>query len=364
MSRRKQLTVWIGLVISVLFLYLALRNVRFGEIRQALGRVDVGLLVLAAGIFLISFSVRAVRWRYILRPVQEIGLGPVFSLLSIGFMANNVLPARLGEFVRAYFLARKTGIRKSLSLATILLERLSDFAALLLSALLFTLFFTMPADMEHAGIVEHVGIVAGLIFALFIALLVLVHARTGTVRRLIRTMITPLGETRSRSLMERVDAFIQGLLIIRTGKGILWVFTLSLCVWGLWTVALHVTLRAFHIDVPFSALLLILAVVNLGALLPSSPGYVGPYHYLCLICLSEVFRVEKSLAFSFSAVMHALWYVPLTGLGFIFLGKEHLSLSQIRSVEAEMGSEGFPPKDGEPGTAGPDSVGRGDPDHE
>ena len=357
MSRRKQLTVWIGLVISILFLYLALRNVRFNEIRQALGQVDLRLLLLAAVIFLISFAVRALRWRYILRPVEEIGLGPVFSLLSIGFMANNVLPARLGEFVRAYFLARKTGIRKSLSLATILLERLSDFAALLLSALLVTLFFRMPAA------VEHIGIVAGAVFLLFVVLLVLVHARTSAVRRLIAMLLSPLGESRSRGQMERIDAFIRGLLIVRTGRGILWIFSLSLLVWGLWAVALHETLLAFHIDVPLSARLLILAVVNLGALIPSSPGYVGPYHYLCWVCLS-VYGVEKSLAFSFSVVMHALWYVPLTCLGFICLGREHLSLSQIRSVEADMDSRGFPLKAGESGVNESAPVDRGDPDDE
>jgi uncharacterized protein (TIRG00374 family) len=354
---RRRLTIWIGLVISALFLYLALRNVRFDEIRRALSQVDLALLLLAALIFLVSFSVRAVRWRYILRPVEQIGLLPVFSLLSIGFMANNVLPARLGELVRAYFLARKTGIRKSLSLATILLERLSDFAALLLSALLVTLFFTMPSA------VEHVGLVTGLIFLFFILLLILVHVRTATVRHLVAIMLSPLGIARRTSMIERVDAFIRGLLIVRTGRGVLWIFTLSLCVWGLWTVALHVALLAFHIDVPFSARLLILAVVNLGALIPSSPGYVGPYQYLCWVCLS-IYGVEKSLAFSFSVVMHALWYVPLTCLGFVFLGKEHLSLSQIRSLEDDMASQSFPLKNGEPETAGSAPVDRGEPNYE
>ncbi len=357
MSRRKHLTVWIGLVISALFLYLALRNVRFDEIRRALGQVDLALLMLAALIFLVSFSVRAVRWRYILRPVARIGLLPVFSLLSIGFMANNVLPARLGELVRAYFLSKKTGIRKSLSLATIILERLSDFAALLLSALLVTVFFDMPAA------VEHIGIVAGLVFLFFILLLILIHVRTAAVRHLISILLSPLGDARSKSVMERADAFIQGLRIIKTGRGILWTFALSLFVWGLWTVALHVTLRAFHIDVPLSARLLILAVVNLGALIPSSPGYVGPYHYLCWVCLS-VYGVEKSLAFSFAMVLHALWYVPLTCLGFLCLGKEHLSISQIRSVETDMASENFPLKDDQPEAAEADPIGRGDSNHE
>jgi hypothetical protein len=355
-SGRKQLAVWIGLIISALFLYLALRNVQFVEIRRALGQVDVVLLLLAALIFLVSFSLRAVRWRYILRPVEEIGLGPIFSLLSIGFMANNVLPARLGELIRAYFLARKTGIRKSLSLATILLERLSDFAALLLSALLVTVFFAMPPA------VENIGLVAGLIFLFFVFLLILVHARTATVRRLIEMVISPLGATWGRGVMERVDAFLRGLLIVRTGRGVLWIFTLSLGVWSLWTVALHETLLAFHIDVPFSARLLILAVVNLGALIPSSPGYVGPYHYLCWVCLS-VYGVEKSLAFSFSMVLHALWYVPLTGLGFIFLGKEHLSISQIRSLRTNAASQKLPPQSGAPEVAGPAPDTRGDVDH-
>jgi uncharacterized protein (TIRG00374 family) len=346
MAVRKKLTIWLGLLISALFLYLSLRNVRFSEILQALGQVDLPALLLAAIIFFISFSVRALRWRYILRPVKEIGLFPVFSLLSIGFMANNVLPARLGELVRAYFLAKKTGLRKSLSLATIVLERLSDFAALLLSALLVTVFFAMPP------VVENIGIVAGLIFLSFIILLIVVHLRTEATRRLFQRLLAMLPAARREAMMERVNAFIQGLLIVRTGRGILWVFTLSLFVWGLWGVALHQTLLAFHIQVPFSARLLILAVVNLGALIPSSPGYVGPYQYLCWVCLS-VYGIDKSLAFSFSIVLHALWYVPLTCLGFIFLGKEHLSLSQIRSLENGAVSGGPELERGQPGGPGP-----------
>jgi uncharacterized membrane protein YbhN (UPF0104 family) len=110
-----------------------------------------------------------------------------------------------------------------------------------------------------------------------------------------------------------------------------------LSVWALWAVALHYTLLAFDIQVPFSARLLILAVVNLGALIPSSPGYIGPYHYLCWVCLS-VYAVDKSVAFSFAVVLHALWYVPLTCLGFVFLGKEHVSITQIRALEGQAAS--------------------------
>jgi len=349
---RKKLTLWLGLVISVLFLYLALLNVQFAQIRSALGQVDWGLLFLAAVIFMVSFSVRAVRWSYILRPVRPVGLFSVFSLLSIGFMANNVLPARLGELVRAYFLARKTGIRKSLSLATIVLERLSDFAALLLSALLVTVIFSMPPA------VEKIGIAAGLIFAFFIVLLVFVHLREEATLGLFDRLMSLLPANRKEAMMERVNAFVKGLVIIRTASGFLWIFTLSLCVWALWAVALHFTLLAFHIQVPFAARLLILAVVNLGALIPSSPGYVGPYHYLCWVCLS-VYGIEKGMAFSFSMVLHALWYVPLTCLGFIMLGKEHLSIAQIRSLEEQVASSGFPMENGGPNGSQPipDAIG-------
>lgn len=139
-------------------------------------------------------------------------------------------------------------------------------------------------------------------------------------------------------MMGRVNAFVEGLLILKSGKGFLWIFALSVTVWGLWGVALHYTLLAFDIRVPFSARPLLLAAVNLGALVPSSPGYVGVYQYLCRVCLA-IFGIDESLAFSFSIVLHALWYVPLTSLGFLFLGKEHVSISQIRSLEDQIVSE-------------------------
>ncbi len=326
---RKKLTLWLGLIISVLFLYLAMRNVRFAEIRRSLSQVHVVLLFWAMIIFMVSFAVRALRWRYILRPIKEIGLPQVFSLLTIGFMSNNVLPARLGEVVRAYFLAKRTGIRKSLSLATIVLERLSDFAALLLAALLAALLFSLPAS------VERIGLVAGIIFVAFVLVLTFIHVRKSLALRLFDSLFSFLPAAARRRIMERVHAFVEGLIILKSGREFLWVTGLSLAVWGLWGVALHYTLRAFEIQVPFSARLLLLAVVNLGALIPSSPGYIGPYQYFCWICLS-IYAIDKSLVFSFSIILHALWYVPLTALGFVFLWKEHVSISQIRSLENQV----------------------------
>lgn len=332
---RRKLTLWLGLAISVLFLYLSLRNVRFVEIRQALGQIRLPALFWAMWIFLVSFAVRAVRWKYILGQIKEVSWMQTFSILSIGFMANNVLPARLGEVVRAYFLAKKTGIRKSLSLATIVLERLSDFGVLLLSALVVGLFFSLPAN------VKSICMVAGAIFLFFVLILAFIHFRKDWTLLFFEKTLSFLPPASKVRMMERVDAFVEGLVILKSGKEFLWVTALSLVVWSLWAVALHYTLLAFNIQVPFAARLLMLAVVNLGALVPSSPGYVGPYHYFCWLCLS-VFAVQKSLAISFAVVMHALWYVPLTLLGFVFLGKEHLSLSQIRSLQGQASSRKGP----------------------
>jgi len=328
---RKHLTLWLGLAISVLFLYLAMRNVRFAEIRKSLSQVHLPFILWATVVFMVSFSVRALRWNYILRPIKKIGVPQAFSLLSIGFMANNVLPARLGEVVRAYFLAKKTDIRKSLSLATIVLERLSDFAALLLAALIAVLFFSLPPS------VKRVGIVASLFFVFFVILLIFIHFRKDQALRFLDRFLSFLPSPVKQKMMERIHAFMEGLLILKSGKEFFWVTLLAVVVWAFWAVALHYTILAFGIQIPFSARLLLLAVINLGALIPSSPGYVGPYQYFCWVGLS-IFGVDKSLAFSFSIVLHALWYVPLTGLGFIFLWKEHVSISQIRTLKNQGAS--------------------------
>ncbi|MCK4273155.1 flippase-like domain-containing protein, partial [bacterium] len=331
---KKIITQLAGILISVVFLVYLFYKVDFKELADALKGANYLWLIPNVILIMVTMVFRAYRWKHMIEPIKQIAVSRLFSITMIGFMANNVLPARLGEVVRAYFLSKKTGIRKSLSLATIVLERLSDFAALLLSALLVSLFFSLPP------VVERMGIVAGLIFVFFVLLLIFFHFRKDETLRFFERVLFILSPTKKQRMMERVNAFVEGLLILKSGKGFLWIFSLSVAVWALWVVALHYTLLAFDIQVPFSARLLILAVVNLGALIPSSPGYVGPYQYLCWVCLS-IFAIDKSLAFSFSIVLHALWYVPLTSLGFIFLWREHVSIGQIRSLEARVASDGF-----------------------
>ncbi|MGH2615532.1 MAG: lysylphosphatidylglycerol synthase transmembrane domain-containing protein, partial [Thermomicrobiales bacterium] len=124
--------VWLGVPISLLFLVLAFRGQHPDEIRDALSRVDWRLLPVALVLLYTGIAIRAYRWHILLRPVHDIPTREVFPVMIVGYAANNVLPLRMGELVRAWVLEQRYGVRKSAALATIAVERLCDGVTMLL----------------------------------------------------------------------------------------------------------------------------------------------------------------------------------------------------------------------------------------
>ena len=183
MKKKPDKKLWIGIGISVFFLFLLFRKIDFNKLLEALKTMDYRFLFPAVLFTFISYYCRAVRWRYLLLPMKKTGMRNLFSSTVIGYMANNLLPARLGEFIRAFVLAEKEKLDTSAVFATLVLDRLFDGFTVILILVVTFFAVRLPSGMEK---VQH-GLVAGgyVTLAFYIAVIVfIIILKKQTVRTL------------------------------------------------------------------------------------------------------------------------------------------------------------------------------------
>ncbi|OGG49813.1 MAG: hypothetical protein A3F84_28470 [Candidatus Handelsmanbacteria bacterium RIFCSPLOWO2_12_FULL_64_10] len=313
---------WIGLLVSVLFLYLSFRKVDLGEMKSALSQAQY-LYVLPSIVFLVvGFWIRALRWKILLQPVKPIGMRPLFSATMIGFMANNVLPARLGEFIRADAIGRQAAISRSAAFATIVVERLFDGLTLLLFLVAPLAFASFPDWVRRAGI-SALGL-----YGLSIAFLYLLHVRTETAVQMARYLLRPLPGRISEKLIKQLKLFASGLDVLSQGRHLFSTSGLSLVLWMVNIASLQCILEAFNLDLPWYAAFTVEAILALGVVLPSSPGFVGVFQGFCILALA-LFGISQGVALGFSVVLHASGYIPVTAIGLVYFWKAHLSFKDI-----------------------------------
>ncbi len=315
---------YIGLILSALFLYLAFRKVDVEELRHAFGTARY--IYLIPVVFLVVFSLwcRALRWMFLLRPVKKINLPSLFSATSIGFMANNLLPARLGEFVRAYVIGDKEKISKSSSFATIVVERLFDGMTVLFFLVIILTFYSV----SFPGWLRNVTYSVLVFYAAILAFLIFLKTRTGTALGIAEFITRPFPE-RIRSLVTRaLNSFVHGLQVLKSSRDIIASAFLSLLVWLPNAFVIYFLIESFGMDLPLYASFVLLVLLSIGIMIPSAPGFVGTVQYCCVIGLA-IFGVTKAQALSFSIIYHASVFIPVTAIGLVYLFLEGLSLVEI-----------------------------------
>lgn len=327
MSRRR----WgefLGFLLTLLFGGLAIWRLDLRLVVSTLGQANYLLVPVAALFTLLGYILRTTRWRVILAPSKQIPVPRLFPVLVIGFAANNLLPARLGEFVRAYLLGTKEGISKSLSFATIVVERVLDGITLILLFTLVSSFLVLPAWGQQVGIIASVIFLGALLFLLLLLL------RRDQALTLLEQLLQRAPPTLSGRAMGIFSSFVEGTRVLGQRRRFLPLAILSLAVWILeagsylvltWAFALPLSLQ----ERPLAALF-VLALANLGILIPSSPGYIGTFHFFAMTALLA-FRVEQEVALSYAVLSHATQYLLITGLGVFFLWTENLSLGRLRA---------------------------------
>jgi len=320
---------FIGIMVSLLFLYLALENVDIRVVAASLRNIDFRYLALCIVCQFASLFCRSYLWKNILSFEKDVRYRHSFEALLIGYMGNNVLPFRMGEAMRAYAMGKKEGISRTLSFASIILERLIDLFTLLLFFLTLVLLMKLEEWIILSGIVVFAFLILAILFLYAVAsdFLSLPSALYKIAIRYIPEQLT--------GTVERIaGSFVKGIKLIRNLQQALWLVFLALMAWILWTAILYFGLKAFHLNLPITATLLLSVVVNIGVMVPSSPGFIGVFQYLCIISLS-VFSVSKEVALSFSFLVHSIQYIPTTLLGWLFLTQMHVVSYKMLKKEME-----------------------------
>ena len=322
--RIKRWHVWLGVFISATFLYLAFRKVDFSQVWHYLQTAKWSWVLLGLGIYFIGVYLRSLRWQRLLNPVKRLPVKRLFPVVCIGYMGNNVYPARAGEVLRSILLKQKDNVDISASLATIVVERLFDAITILGLVLLNLGQFSRRAGLEW---VSRVAVIGGLVFGLILLVFLAMVFMPRKAEALFGWFIDHLLPGKARPMAKGIiSKFILGLGALKSPFEALKVLLLSCLIWlaeaGLYWGVMH----ALNLNLSFIQLLLVEGVVNLVLLIPAAPGGLGTFDAACKAML-ELFGVGANLALGFALLLRVALWVPITVLGAVFFFREGFSLS-------------------------------------
>jgi len=374
---------WVGVLISVVFLYYALRGLGLQDLGNALAQADYIWLLPGVAVYFLGVWVRAWRWHYLLGPVKQIPTRTMFPIVTIGYMGNNIFPARMGEVLRAVVLKKHENVPISASLATIIVERVFDGVVML--GFVFLNLPELARLTANSGFVGDIrtlalagsGVFIGVLGVFLLAAMFPLQAErisaylirrflpsaftppdfSGLIRRLragLKCIILPGSEIKTDeasfphsgqrreaiNLQEMalglIGRFLGGLEALRSPRDSLMVFLTSVVIWLLETGKYWFVMHAFPFEVSFFALMLMNGIVNLATTIPSAPGYVGTFDAPGIAVL-EAYSVTKATAAAYTLVLHAALWLPITVLGAYYFLKEGLSWSEdVEKVKIEV----------------------------
>ncbi|HUX76357.1 MAG TPA: lysylphosphatidylglycerol synthase transmembrane domain-containing protein [Anaerolineae bacterium] len=321
--RRHWFIIVIGLVVSLGFLWYALRDLHLGEVWTALQGANYWWLVPGVAVYFISVWFRAWRWGFLLRGSKIVSASRLFPVVVIGYMGNDILPFRLGEVLRAYVLWRKEGINVGTTLTTAVLERLFDGLTMVLFVLFGLLFVPLSAFLSRLVTIASAAFFGALVVFLFLA------SQPDLLRRVARALVGRVGPARFRApVLDLVEGIVAGLESLRRGRDVLVLFGVTLWVWILETAKYWLVSFAFaDLHLPYVAILLMGGAVNLLTALPSLPGYIGTFELG--IKILEGIGAPSSLAGSYILVLHAILLLPVTLLGLAFMAMEGVQWTEV-----------------------------------
>jgi hypothetical protein len=333
----KRWQLWIGILISAFFLWLALRGLHLQTVWAAFQQGNYLWLVPSVGVYFIAVWARTWRWQYMLRPLKLISIRRLFPVVVIGYMGNNVYPFRAGEVLRSYVLRRRENVAMSASMATVIVERVFDGLVMLIFV-----FAALPLAPLPNNNLRTIVIGASVFFfgalLLFLALGAMPKRAFGFAQILINAFIP----SRIRPpLLEMTSRFLEGLESLRSFKMVIMIFLTSIVIWLLETVKYWFVMHAFDFEVSFFALMLMNGVVNLATTLPSAPGYIGTFDAPGIAVLT-MYGVDDATAIAYTLVLHAALWLPITLLGIYYMVREGMGWSDFGRASQITGRQVAP----------------------
>ncbi|HZD03876.1 MAG TPA: lysylphosphatidylglycerol synthase transmembrane domain-containing protein, partial [Longimicrobiales bacterium] len=328
----------LGIIITVLLLWWALHGVPFGEVWIRIREADPWLLLASVAVATAGFGVRALRWKVLLHPLRPgTAFRTRFAAVSVGFMANNVLPVRVGEFARAYALSRLEPVSASGAFGTLVVERALDGLTLLVFLLVAMMWPNFPGvGMAEGGSLRAtVSAFILLIGVMVVGILVLFLYPRPFVRTAERAA-TYLPEGLARLLVDALRAFLDALEIVRSPRLLLAASAWTVGFWAFQAVSFWLGMAAFGIHLGYVAAVFTETVVGFFVAVPSAPGFFGTFHSGARVALSGVYGVEQARALAFAFGYHLGGWIPITAIGLWYAWQMGLSLGEVGRSEERV----------------------------
>ena len=314
----------LGLFVGGLFVWLAFRGTDFEGVKASFRDADYIYIIPVVFLSIIVQILRSYRWGVILEPMAKINQGILFAITSVGFMAISLLPVRMGEIVRPYLISQKSPVKIGSALATIVVERVFDMLTLMIFLLIVLIKVELPRWIFRSAFTVLFIFIPLLLLLIFFAVKREVSAKG------VDRILGKLPDKISSPLMRLFHSFIDGLQILPDLKRTISVVLLSLVIWGLIGMATYILFFSFPSmdQLPLTAGFAVLVITALGVTLPTAPGFIGNYHFSCVIGLT-LFGVPKTDALTFAILLHFLQLSVMVLLGLIFLPFMKVSLPML-----------------------------------
>jgi glycosyltransferase 2 family protein len=353
----------VSLVLSLLFLYLTVFKPHLGQLfagelglgaalfsdprfaisdlGRVIGEANWAWILLTGVVFVASLFIRAWRWRLMMRPLVDISFWHTFAAMNIGYMANNVLPLRMGEVYKAQVVHQLSGLSRTAAFGSIVLERLVDLVFMVPFIGLAVILYPLPGVVQKAAYASALGAFAITGFFVWLAL------DRAPAMKFAGKCLKILPARWAAAVLHTLDRFTDGFVVLGRKEAFLglaassitmWIMYVSMVYWVMRSVGLVEPTLPLIWDNPLGATIVILVITTFGLVMPGAPGAVGTYHGVAVLALS-LFGVPGDRAVGFAVLLHALNYIPLTALGLYFFWKHGLSFSGSNRLAAEFESE-------------------------
>jgi len=308
--------------LSVLGLYYAFNKVDISQLWFYLKTANIFYIILAISLIIFSIAIRAERWQLLLEPFQKISFRTLFSSTMIGYFGNAVMPFRFGELLRAYSISSIRNIDVSAAFGTILLERLLDMLGLVFTMFIFSWFYPFEHGGKNAMII--VGVSSILLFYFILWLGIKQSGFFLNVKKL-----SFLKATLIQRLLTIMNKIVDGITSIKDTKHIGQIIIHTIFIWVVYFFATYSVILATNISINWVGVGVILISTSLALAIPAAPGGIGTYHAAAIYILTSYFFIDRVESQAFAVILHAVGFLPLMLIGFIFFIKSSLHFKDV-----------------------------------
>ena len=310
-------------ITSIVLVYLSVREINLHDVSRALKKIQFSYVIFFILLVILMQWLRSYLWGVILQPMEKIDQFSLFSITCVGFLAIAGIPARIGELARPYLISKRSKIKMSSALGTILVERVLDGFSVLTIAVVVLFYTDLPSWMIISSVLFF-----SLTVVIFCFILGLIWHREKALN-IINKILCKFPGKFAHKIDELIHHFIDGFQVITNIKFLLYLFFLSALVWILDVLAIYILLLAFGFTLPVMASFVVMIILIVGIAIPTAPGYIGNWHLACVLGLS-FFGLAEAEALSFAVVYHFLSIALVVVLGVIFLPFNKFSISDMK----------------------------------